>query len=453
MKIISFELENVKRVALVRMAPAENGLTVIGGKNAAGKTSILDGIIYALGGEKYRPGNLQRKDGLAPARIRIELSGGLIVERRGKNASLHVTDATGRRRGQKLLDDFIEELALNLPKFLAMKDDDKAEVLLRTLGIADQLAALDIKEKQAYDKRHDFGVIVDQKKKFAAEMKEYADVPETPVSAAEMIAESQAILKRNADRQKARNTLANLKAQEARIKEEGRALQEAIQAKMKELDKVSHLIIEAEKTPVTEDESTAELEAKIQEIDVLNSKIRANLDKAAAVADAEEYEQRMKPLTDALEAVRAERAALLNGAAMPLPELAIGKNAKGRPILLYKDQPWDCMSTMERYRVAAAIVRKLKPECGFVLLDGLEAFDHDQMKAFDLWLTENDLQAICTRVGTDECSIVIEDGVAVQEGVDAAPEIPDQNAEIPMEGKKAARDAEENNNQEQEMEW
>ena len=203
MKIISFELENVKRVALVRMAPAENGLTVIGGKNAAGKTSILDGIIYALGGEKYRPGNLQRKDGLAPARIRIELSGGLIVERRGKNAALHVTDATGRRRGQKLLDDFIEELALNLPKFLAMKDDDKAEVLLRTLGIADQLTALDLREKEAYDKRHDFGVIVDQKKKFAAEMKEYPDVPETPVSAAEMIAESQAILKRNADRQEA----------------------------------------------------------------------------------------------------------------------------------------------------------------------------------------------------------------------------------------------------------
>ena len=146
-----------------------------------------------------------------------------------------------------------------------------------------------------------------------------------------------------------------------------------------------------------------------------------------------------------------ERRALLDGAAMPLPELSIGKNSKDRPVLLYKGQPWDCMSTMERYRVATAIVRKLKPECGFVLLDGLEAFDTDQMAAFDEWLKAENLQAICTRVGTEDCSIVIEDGVAVQDGVDAAPEIPDQNAEIPMEGKKAARDAEENNNQE--MEW
>ena len=445
MKIISFELENVKRVALVRMAPAENGLTVIGGKNAAGKTSVLDGIVYALGGEKYRPGNLQRKDGLAPARIRIELSGGLIVERRGKNAALHVTDATGRRRGQKLLDDFIEELALNLPKFLAMRDDDKADVLLRTLGIADQLAALDIREKQAYDKRHDYGVIVDQKKKFAAEMKEYPDVPETPVSAAEMIAESQAILKRNADRQELRKKKADMVQEKEHYTQVIANLMSQLETAQAHFADVSAKL--AGLDDPTPDESTAELEAKIADIDALNAKIRANLDKAAAVAAAEDYEQKLKPLTDALEAVRAERRALLDGASMPLPELTIGKNTKGRPILLYKEQPWDCMSTMEQYRVAAAIVRKLKPNCGFILLDGLEAFDHDQMAAFDQWLTENDLQAICTRVGTDDCSIVIEDGVAVQEGVEAAPEIPDPNAPIPMEG------STEETNTNKEMEW
>ena len=431
-KILSFEIENVKRVQLVRMAPSETGLTVIGGNNAQGKTSVLDAILYALGGEKYRPSDLQRKDGLAPARIRLELSGGLIVERRGKNAALHVTDATGTKRGQKLLDSFVEILALNLPKFLAMRDEEKAHTLLRTLGIDDQLAKLDLREKAAYDKRHDYAVIVDQKRKFAAELKEYADVPETPVSVAEMIAESQAILQRNADRQKARNNLANLKAQEARIKEEGRALQEAIQAKMKELDKVSHLIIEAEKNPISEDESTAELEAKIADIDEINAKVRANLDKQKALTDASECEQHLSALTADLEAVRAERKALLDGAVMPLPELAIGKDEKGNPVLLYAGHPWDCMSTMEQYRTAAAIVHKLKPECGFVLMDGLECFDPDQLKALDQWLQETDLQAICTRVGKDDCSIVIEDGYAVQDGVEAAPEIPDPNDPIPM---------------------
>jgi hypothetical protein len=167
MKIVRFELENVKKVRLARIAPAESGLTVIGGKNASGKTSILDGIVYALGGEKYRPSALQNEDGVTPARISIELDGGLLVERKGKNAALKVTDKTGKKFGQKLLDSFCEQLALNLPKFLVMRDEEKASVLLKTLGIEDKLAEIDKRETAAYNKRHDYGVIADQKIKFA----------------------------------------------------------------------------------------------------------------------------------------------------------------------------------------------------------------------------------------------------------------------------------------------
>ena len=435
MKIVSFELENVKRVALVRVAPGENGLTVIGGKNAQGKTSCLDGIIYALGGEKYRPTNLQRTDGIANARIRIELTGGLIVERRGKNAALHVTDATGRKQGQALLDQFIEELALNLPKFLNMKDDEKAEVLLRTLGIADQLEALAIREKQAFDKRHDLGVIVDQKKKFAAELKEFPDVPEVPISAAELIQESQAILARNAERQRLRDEKTRLANKLAAATEHLQQIQAKLQEAQTVKQQLEKQIAECD-LPVTPDESTAALEAKIADIDSINAKVRANLDKAKAMADAEEYERKLQPLTEALEAIRKERRDLLDGAAMPLPELTIGKNKKDRPILLYKGQPWDGMSSAEQFRVGTAIVKALKPECGFVLLDGLEAFDHDQLQEFDEWLQKQELQAICTRVGTEDCTIIIEDGYAVQEGVEAAPEVPEMNAPIPMEENK-----------------
>ena len=120
-------------------------------------------------------------------------------------------------------------------------------------------------------------------------------------------------------------------------------------------------------TPDTPDESTEDLERRIADIDSTNAKIRANLDKQKALDEAEEYKRRLELLTAELEAVRGERLALLNGAKMPLADLTIGKDGKGRPILLYKGHPWDCMSTMEQYRVAAAIVRELKPECGFIL--------------------------------------------------------------------------------------
>ena len=79
--------------------------------------------------------------------------------------------------------------------------------------------------------------------------------------------------------------------------------------------------------------------------------------------------------------------------------------------LVYKGQKWDNMSGSDRLKVATAIVRKLNPRCGFVLLDKLEQMDMATLNEFGVWLEEQGLQAIATRVSTgEECSIIIEDG-------------------------------------------
>ena len=66
LKINSLELENVKRIKAVRLKPTENGLTIIGGDNDQGKTSVLDAIAWALGGEKYRPSASKRSGSALP---------------------------------------------------------------------------------------------------------------------------------------------------------------------------------------------------------------------------------------------------------------------------------------------------------------------------------------------------------------------------------------------------
>lgn len=66
--------------------------------------------------------------------------------------------------------------------------------------------------------------------------------------------------------------------------------------------------------------------------------------------------------------------------------------------------------------MSTAIVRKLNPKCGFVLLDKLEQMDLDTLREFGQWLEQEGLQAIATRVSTgDECSIIIEDGYVKDE--------------------------------------
>lgn len=408
-KITSFEAENVKRVKAVTIVPAADGLTVIGGRNAQGKTSVLDAIAWALGGDKFRPGHPQRDGSVIPPRLRVLLSNGLVVERRGKNSELYVTDPSGRKAGQTLLNSFVEQLALDLPKFMAAGGREKAQTLLRIIGLGEQVEELERRGKTLYNERLALGRIADQKAKFAKEMTFYPNVPEEPLSAAELIAQQQDILARNGENQRKRQRRDELK----------RALDTA-EAQLAELTRRCEQLREDYRIASTDaadllDQSTAELEENIRTIEQTNAKVRANLDKARAEADAQKLADEYAALTVQIEDVQREKLALLNGADMPLPGLSVTDGE-----LTYNGQPWDCMSSSEQLIAATSIVRRLNPECGFVLLDRLEAMDTDTLAAFGRWLESEGLQAIATRVSTGgECQIIIEDGEVAGAEADA----------------------------------
>lgn len=399
-KIASVEAENVKRVKAVTIIPAADGLTLIGGRNAQGKTSVLDAIAWALGGDKFRPGHPQRDGSVLPPRLRVLLSNGLVVERRGKNSELYITDPSGRKAGQTLLNSFVEQLALDLPKFMAASGREKAQTLLRIIGLGEQVEELERRGKTLYNERLALGRIADQKVKFAKEMTFYPNVPEEPLSAAELIAQQQDILARNGENQRKRQRRDELK----------RTLDTA-ETQLAELTRRCEQLREDYRIASTDaadllDQSTAELEENIRTIEQTNAKVRANLDKARAEADAQKLADEYAALTAQIEDVQREKLALLNGADMPLPGLSVTDGE-----LTYNGQPWDCMSSSEQLIAATSIVRRLNPECGFVLLDRLEAMDTDTLAAFGRWLEGEGLQAIATRVSTGgECQIIIEDG-------------------------------------------
>lgn len=414
-KITALEAENVKRIKAVALTPAPTGLTLVGGNNNQGKTSVLDALAWALGGEKFRPNAAQRDGAVAPAHLRVTLSNGVVVERKGKNSSLTVTDPTGRRSGQQLLNAFVEPLALDLPRFMEASDKEKADILLRIIGIGNELHLRDMEIKSIYDKRTFTGQLAQQKKHFADELISYPDAPEQPLSASDLIRQQQDILARNGENQRLRQQAQELARQEQQCLDELKRTRERIAELEKlreELDtkhtKLFNQRKNAEKTvDQLQDESTAELEASIQSIEETNRKVRANLEKARAEDEAAKYVSDYDKLTDAIEQKRKERLALLNGADLPLPELSVEDGA-----LTYKGKRWRDMSGSDQLRVAAAIVRRLNPDCGFVLLDKLEQMDMTTLEEFGHWLEAEGLQAIATRVSTgSECQIIIEDGM------------------------------------------
>lgn len=406
MKINRLEIENVKRIKAVKIEPRENGLTLIGGNNNQGKTSVLDSIAWALGGERFKPSQATREGSVIPPNLHIVMNNGLVVERKGKNSALKVTDPNGNKGGQQLLNEFVEQLALDLSKFMESSGKEKAQTLLQIIGVGDQLVELEKEEKELYQERLYIGRTADQKEKFAKEQPYFPEAPKDLISPSDLIRQQQEILTRNGENQRKRENLHKLEQDYQKIND---ALSELL-AKQKKIEE--DLRIARLSATDLQDESTAELEDSISNIEEINRKVRANLDKEKAEDDAKGYRSQYNELTEKINDLRSKKNSLLDSAELPLPELSV---ADGE--LIYKGQKWDNMSGSERLKVSTAIVRKLNPDCGFVLLDKLEQMDMETLKEFGLWLESEGLQAIATRVSTgDECSIIIEDGyVAGQE--------------------------------------
>ena len=407
MKLTLIEIANLKRLKAVRLEPNENGLTVIGGRNGQGKTSVLDAIAYALGGEKFRPTSLRRDGAIAETKIHIETDDGLVIERKGKNSDLSVYDSTGKRQGQRLIDTLVSKLAIDLPKFLNQNDREKADTLLQILGIGDTLDQIDREIKAKYDTRTVVGRQADQKKKAADDMPYHEDLPDEPVSVKELIDRQQEVLGRNGVKERLKRDLESNRRQV----ESYRAQLKEIEATVSQLEKA---IADAERQDLTL-EDTSELEQQIAEHEETNRLIAENAAKRQREEEATDLSDQYDVLTAEIDALRAKKYDILKNAELPFPGLSVNDDGA----LTLDGKAWDCMSGSQQMIVGSAIASRLNPDCKFVLLDKLEQLDLDTLEQFDAWLVKNGLQALATRVSTNsdgECSLVIEDGEVKDDG-------------------------------------
>ena len=402
MKITCLETANFKRIKALRLEPKDKGLTIIGGGNGQGKTSVLDALAFLLGGAKFKPTNMKREGSVGDMVLRVETDNGLVIERKGKNASLTVTDSTGQRQGQGLLDALVSEIAINLPKFHEAKPKDKASMLLQVLGIEDTLVKFDKEIKSLYDRRTIVGQEQTRKEKHAEEMPYYEDAPAEAVSVKDLVKQQQEILARN-----------GIKEEHRRKFEANNSELERVNAELKRLAERRDALVAEIKSAESEDftlESTGELEKQIADFEEINRKVRANADREAVKSEAAILADNYTSLTKEIEDKRAERAALLEGAQLPLPGLTVEEGE-----LRYNGKAWDCMSGSEQLLIDCAIASRLNPDCKFVLLDKGEQFDLESLSEVDKWFEEHDLQGLITRISTNrdgECTIVIEDGEA-----------------------------------------
>ncbi|MFH0880317.1 MAG: AAA family ATPase, partial [Lentisphaerota bacterium] len=348
-RINSLDVENVKRIQAVSLDCSGQALTVIGGGNAQGKTSLLDAIMWGLGGDRYRPSKALR-EGEEKLAIKIALSNGLTVERKGINGALKVTDSSGSKGGQQLLNEFVSHLALDLPRFMQISAKEKAQMLLDEFpGLGLQLEKLSQESKRLYDERHSLGQIAERKQKHADDLPFHPDVPEKPLTGSEMTTQMQAALQvnaRNAETRRRRDELlrnrqqaeTDLAKQDSRITEMETRLAEERHRRAEMADRVKELEALSQQANAAagdlHDADTTEIQRALEELDSINAKVRQNMDKERAADEAREMGEQYRALSVAIEKVRAERVRLLAGIKMPLEQLFIDEDGE----LIYGSQ-------------------------------------------------------------------------------------------------------------------
>jgi DNA repair exonuclease SbcCD ATPase subunit len=158
MKIAAIEITDFKRIKHITLNPdADRAVVLIGGKNAQGKSSILDAITAAIGGKKESPTRPVR-EGAEAARIELQLDNGLCITRTfdpdGK-AYLTVTSKEGAKFAspQKVLDEMTRGRFLDPLAFLHLDASAQRKLILEVADKDRRIPELDLKYKAAFERR------------------------------------------------------------------------------------------------------------------------------------------------------------------------------------------------------------------------------------------------------------------------------------------------------------
>lgn len=418
MKIIQLKSENVKRLHAVEIKPDGN-VIVIGGNNGAGKSSVLDSIQWALGGEP--DAKMPVRKGEEKARIVADL-GDLVVTRTitpSGGGSLVVKNADGVRQEspQTILDKLVGKLTFDPLEFSRQKPKQQAETLRTLVGL--DFAAHDKEREKVFDHRTDVNREAAALKNRMAAMPKHDDAPEREQSAGVIMAEQAEAVAKNANNAAARREAEQAKTELTRAEN----LLEDLNRQAAELSaRITRgkQTLEARKaTAIALNEAAAKLQdvdvsgyqIKLSEVERGNSKLRENKARLSVVEQFKAKSEEADKLTARLEKFDAEKRHKINAAKYPIEGLAF--DVAGGVVL--DGIPFEQASSAEQLRVSVAIGLALNPKLRVLLIRDGSLLDEESLKLVAEMAEKADAQVWMERVGQDaSTSVLIEGGMVAE---------------------------------------
>lgn len=424
MKIIELEAQNVKKLRRVRIAPDGN-VTIIGGDEGQGKSTVLDCVVMALAGTKH-VSSVPIRTGETEAAIKLTLGEKgekqLTVERTfdaAKGTSLVVRGPDGKKLPggpQEILNKLFSMVGFKPLQFASEDPDKQAETLRKLVGI--DFAPVEAEIKALYDQRTEVGRDGKTAAGQLAGIAAPADgTPDDEVSVASLLEEKAKADKVNeiAARAKDAADKGEGKVKEAAnaVEEAGKVLahaEEALLKARKDLDAAqltwgemvafSESLREVAEKSATVD--VAPIVEKMRNAESVNRAVRAKKEHAKKTAEVARLREEYAELTTKIEALEASKGEMLAKAKWPIEGLGFGVNG-----ITYKGLPFDQASRGERYRVSIAIGMALNPQLRVLLLEDASVLDKHAMQAVREMAEAKDYDVWIERVGDGDAGALI----------------------------------------------
>jgi DNA repair exonuclease SbcCD ATPase subunit len=401
MKIIELKSSNIKRIKAVELHLDEKqNLVLITGKNAAGKSSILDSIWYALGGKKAVQDKPIR-EGEEKGEIEVDVNGYLVKRTfTGKSSYLQVTNKDGSKYSnpQEFLDYIIGNLSFDPLEFSRMDEKKQIAELTKIVGL--DLTPLDEKKKKLTEDRllvgREIKTMAKYEPEIIAECQKASQA--TLVSVADLSKKLEEEIAKHNKFVNAQNFITRLKLDNENLLHHIAQIQESIKSNEKQI---------IEQAEIKDSEvNIDELKLKIESAEDNNNNIRnANSvlkDDTAYKAKDAEY----RKLTEDIRAVEEEKAKKLAAVKMPIDGLSWDEEK-----VLYKGIPFIQGSAAEQLRVSMAIAMASNPKLKVILIRDGSLLDADNLKVIEEMARDKDFQVWIERVDdSGKIGIYIEDG-------------------------------------------
>lgn len=409
-RIVRLQAENIKRLEAVDITP-DGDLVIVAGNNGHGKTSVLDSIMYALGGKDCVAQEPVRR-GAVKGKVTIdcgEFTATREFNQSGQQLVLKSKSGQPIKQPQTFLDSILGQLSFDPLAFAQMKAKDRLDSLLSlTEGLEESLASIEKQRMKLYEDRKEWNVTVRNLSGQLADMQAPAgDWPEGEINPQVYIDEKNRLMSVIDKNEEERRTLAHLLNQEKMLEIQVEGLQAQLdEAKAKLADIGKKVVSQSTATKKLVDPDLSEVDAKLVKVIESNKLAEQRRRYESIVAKRQAAEISAKALTDSIDKCDREKSDLLAAAKLPIPGLGFSDGD-----VVYNGILFDQLSDAEKLKVSLAMAMAANPSMRVIRITNGSLLDESNLAIVRKMAVDNDYQVWIECVGNrDDATVVIENG-------------------------------------------